>query len=73
MTKKVKVLESGDTKLLPGEFLEMRVIEEENRKASEEGKQPASYEPVLYRLTDQGKRQDSHPVCGKYCNSKINK
>ena len=51
MTKKVKVLESGDTKLLPGEFLEFKEIEAENKAVEEEGKQPAVFEPVLLGIT----------------------
>jgi DNA-directed RNA polymerase subunit beta' len=51
MTKKVKVLESGDTKLLPGEFLELKEIEAENKAVEEAGGVPATYESVLLGIT----------------------
>lgn len=51
MTKKVKVLESGDTKLLPGEFLELKEIEAENKAVEEAGGQPAVFESVLLGIT----------------------
>ncbi len=51
MTKKVKVLESGDTKLLPGEFLELKEIEAENKAVVEAGGQPAVFESVLLGIT----------------------
>src|SRR5574344_1578433 len=35
MTKKVKVVESGDTKLLPGELVEVQLFENENKAAKE--------------------------------------
>ena len=51
MTKKVKVLESGDTKLLPGEFLELKEILAENKAVEESNGQPATYEAVLLGIT----------------------
>ena len=51
MTKKVKVLESGDTKLLPGELVELQVFEQENKAVEESGGVPATYEPVLLGIT----------------------
>ncbi len=51
MTKKVKVLESGDTKLLPGEFLELKEIEAENKAVEESGGTPAAFESVLLGIT----------------------
>ncbi len=51
MTKKVKILESGDTKLLPGEFLELKEIEAENKAVEEAGGQPAVFESVLLGIT----------------------
>ena len=51
MTKKVKILESGDTKLLPGEFLELKEIEAENKAVEEAGGTPAVYESVLLGIT----------------------
>lgn len=58
MTKKMKIIESGDTKLLPGELVELQDIEKENKLAKEHsgeglnlGGQPATYEPVLLGIT----------------------
>ena len=51
MTKKVKVVDSGDTKLLPGELIEIQSLEIENKSVEEAGGQPATYEPVLLGIT----------------------
>ena len=51
MTKKVKVVESGDTKLLPGELLEKKEFETENQKTVEAGGTPATCEAVLLGIT----------------------
>ena len=51
MTKKVKIIESGDTKLLPGEFLEYKIVEQENAAVKEAGGQEATFEPVLLGIT----------------------
>lgn len=51
MTKKVKVIDSGDTKLLPGEFLELQALEIENKAVKEAGGQEATYESVLLGIT----------------------
>ena len=51
MTKKVKVIESGDTKLLPGEFLELKEVLQENEAVKAAGGQEAVYEAVLLGIT----------------------
>ena len=51
MTKKVKVLDPGDTKLLPGELIEVQFVEAENKKVKELEGQEATYEPVLLGIT----------------------
>ena len=51
MTKKVKILESGDTKLLPGEFLEYKEVKAENDAVKAAGGQEATYEAVLLGIT----------------------
>lgn len=52
MTKKVKVDESGNTKLLPGELTEGKLVEIENEKIAElEECAPAEYTPVLLGIT----------------------
>jgi len=51
MIKKVKVIDSGTTKLLPGELVELKVIEAENALARENGGQEATYEALLLGIT----------------------
>ncbi|MBX6387536.1 MAG: DNA-directed RNA polymerase subunit beta' [Frankia sp.] len=51
MLKRVNVLESGDTNLLPGELVERSKFEAENRRVVEAGGQPASARPVLMGIT----------------------
>jgi DNA-directed RNA polymerase subunit beta' len=51
MLKRVNVLESGDTELLPGELVERSRFEEENRRVVADGGQPASARPVLMGIT----------------------
>lgn len=51
MTKKVKIIDAGDTNLLPGEFIEMQTFEKENKLAEEAGKAPATCEYMLLGIT----------------------
>ena len=51
MIKKVKVVDSGTTKLLPGELVELKVIEQENAIARENNGQEATYEALLLGIT----------------------
>lgn len=51
MTKKVKVLDPGDTKLLQGELVEVQQFEAENKAAKEEGLQEAVCEHLLLGIT----------------------
>ena len=51
MTKKVKIIDAGDTKLLPGELIEMQTFEKENKAAEEAGKAPATCEYMLLGIT----------------------
>ncbi|KPM51246.1 DNA-directed RNA polymerase subunit beta' [Frankia sp. R43] len=51
MLKRVNVLESGETALLPGELVERARFESENRRVVETGGQPASARPVLMGIT----------------------
>src|SRR5574344_1192813 len=51
MTKKVRIVDAGDTKLLPGELVEMQIFEKENKAAAEEGKAPATCEYMLLGIT----------------------
>lgn len=51
MTKKVKVLEPGDTKLLQGELVEVQQFENENKLARDAGGQEAACEYMLLGIT----------------------
>ena len=51
MTKKVKVIDAGDTKLLPGELVEMQVFERENEEAVKNEGTPATCEYMLLGIT----------------------
>jgi len=51
MLKRVNVLESGDTELLPGELVERPRYEEINRAVVNEGGTPASGRPQLMGIT----------------------
>ena len=51
MTKKVKVIEAGDTKLLPGELVEVQVFEKENAEVEKNGGTPAKCEYMLLGIT----------------------
>ncbi|PKM83859.1 MAG: DNA-directed RNA polymerase subunit beta', partial [Firmicutes bacterium HGW-Firmicutes-13] len=59
MLKKVKIEDSGDTDLLPGGLVDVFEFEEVNRKAMEEGGQPASARPVLLGITKASLATDS--------------
>jgi DNA-directed RNA polymerase subunit beta' len=50
MLRKVKVLDPGDTRFLPGEQVELARVLEENESLPE-GKKPATYERVLLGIT----------------------
>ncbi len=51
MTKKVKIEDSGDTKLLPGEMVEIYSVDAENKDVEDLGGVGAAYSPVLLGIT----------------------
>ncbi|MGQ4533789.1 DNA-directed RNA polymerase subunit beta' [Dermabacteraceae bacterium P13115] len=59
MLRRVTIIESGDTKLLPGDFTERAVFEQENRRVVAEGGQPASGRPELMGITKASLATDS--------------
>ena len=59
MTRKVKVLESGDTDLLPGVMIDMFDFDEANEKVKELGGEPAQGERVLLGITKAALATDS--------------
>ena len=51
MTKKVKIVDAGDTNLLPGELVEVQLFEKENQAVLANGGQPAVCEYMLLGIT----------------------
>lgn len=51
MLKRVNILESGDTEILPGDLIERPRFEDTNRRVVAEGGSPASARPVLMGIT----------------------
>ena len=51
MLRRITVIESGDTSMLPGELVDRQSYETENRAVVTEGNQPAQGRPVLMGIT----------------------
>ncbi len=51
MTKKVRIIDSGDTNLLPGELVEVQTFENENKAVREHDGQEATCEYMLLGIT----------------------
>ncbi len=51
MLRKVKIVDGGDTRMLPGQLIESAVFAEENEKMAAEGKKKADASPVLLGVT----------------------
>ena len=51
MLKKVKIVESGSTDFLPGEYVDINTFEEANLNAIENGGIPANAQPLLLGIT----------------------
>ena len=59
MLRRVTVLDSGDTQLLPGELVDVTVFEDANRATLVEGGKPASGRPELMGITKASLATDS--------------
>ncbi|MFD1021197.1 DNA-directed RNA polymerase subunit beta' [Thalassobacillus hwangdonensis] len=59
MLRKIRVLDSGDTEVLPGSLLEIHQFRDANKKALLEGGQPAVGRPVLLGITKASLETDS--------------
>ena len=59
MLRRVTVIESGDTPMMPGELVDRQGYEAANRKAVEEGGRPAEGRPVLMGITKASLATDS--------------
>src|SRR5207247_4921547 len=51
MLKKVRVENPGDTDLLPGQLVDKVVLERENARIAEEGKEQVTFEPLILGIT----------------------
>ncbi|MDY4196764.1 MAG: DNA-directed RNA polymerase subunit beta' [Peptoniphilaceae bacterium] len=51
MLQRVKITESGDSRFLPGQLINHRVVELENSRLGKEGKAPAGYEYLILGIT----------------------
>ena len=51
MLRKVKIVDGGDSRLLPGQLVESAAFHEENERQIADGKQPAHGKPVLLGVT----------------------
>ena len=51
MLRRITVIESGETRLLPSDLVDRVRYEEENRRVVSEGSKPASGRPVLMGIT----------------------
>ncbi len=59
MLRKVKVIESGDTEVLPGSLIDVHEFKDVNNKVLLEGKEPAVAEPILLGITKASLETDS--------------
>ncbi len=59
MLRRVTVIDSGDTDMMPGELVDRQVYEQHNRKAVAEGGRPAEGRPVLMGITKASLATDS--------------
>ena len=59
MLRRVTVIDSGDTSMMPGELVDRQVYEAANRKALTEGGRPAEGRPVLMGITKASLATDS--------------
>ena len=59
MMRKVRIEESGDTTMLPGEYVDVAAFEEQNAEMLEAGKQPAEGRPILLGITKASLATDS--------------
>ncbi|MFD1954025.1 DNA-directed RNA polymerase subunit beta' [Paenibacillus thailandensis] len=59
MLRKIRIVDAGDTTLLPGSFVDMHEYEDANRDAIMAGKEPAVAKPVLLGITKASLETDS--------------
>ena len=63
MLRKVRIIEAGDTKLLPGSLVDIHNFTDANREAFKERKRPATAKPVLLGITKASLETESLICC----------
>ena len=59
MLRKVRIEDNGDTSMFPGSLIDMYEFEDNNKKAIEEGKRPATGKRILLGITKASLATDS--------------
>ncbi|BAB03846.1 DNA-directed RNA polymerase subunit beta' [Halalkalibacterium halodurans] len=59
MLRKIRVIDAGDTEVLPGSLIEIQHFNDENKKVLLSGKRPATGRPVLLGITKASLETDS--------------
>ncbi|MNI55264.1 DNA-directed RNA polymerase subunit beta' [compost metagenome] len=59
MLRKIRIVDAGDTSLLPGSFVDLYEYEVANKEAILSGKEPAVAKPVLLGITKASLETDS--------------
>ncbi|GAF66195.1 putative RNA polymerase [Bacillus sp. TS-2] len=59
MLRKIRVVDAGETKVLPGSLIEIQHFNDENREVLIDGKRPATGRPVLLGITKASLETDS--------------
>ncbi|MNZ93117.1 DNA-directed RNA polymerase subunit beta' [compost metagenome] len=59
MLRKIRIVDAGDTSLLPGSFVDLHEYETANKEAILSGKEPAVAKPVLLGITKASLETDS--------------
>ncbi|MNP14513.1 DNA-directed RNA polymerase subunit beta' [compost metagenome] len=59
MLRKIRIVDAGDTSLLPGSFVDLYEYETANKEAILSGKEPAVAKPVLLGITKASLETDS--------------
>ncbi len=69
MARHMKVRSAGDTELIPGMFVDKFQLIQVNRKAEEQGGEPATAEPMLLGITKAALRSDSFISAASFQNT----
>lgn len=70
MLRKVRIIEAGDTKLLPGSLVDIHNFTDANREAFKHRKRPATAKPVLLGITKASLETESFLSAASFRNNK---